>query len=379
VYLIVIVRAIAWRREFLPLVRANKSLCSLVLLAIVSASWSLDPVATLHHSVALLGTTLIGMDFALRHSIREQVRLICIVLSSVILLSIATQIFLPGLLPHFGPDPSVWQGIFGQKNTFGIMVVLAAAAFLSRPRHSRRDTVLIFALMALAAALVIASHSAGSLVQLIALMVISLVLGALRWRPSVLIITAVLSLLVMVPAIYLTLSNFERVTAALGRDPTLTGRTEIWRLARESIASRPILGYGYDVFWEFSSQEATRIRSEVRWDAPSAHDGYLDLLLDLGILGLLLYAVAYFVTVSRVVLLFRSGPESDMTWPLLFLAEILLHQITETSIVIPNSIHWILFVAIAISVTKPSIVLEPAVSGEDAAESLPEEAVLTEA
>ena len=69
-----------------------------------------------------------------------------------------------------------------------------------------------------------------------------------------LLFTAFLSLLIGVPTVYLALDNFKRVTGVLGRDPTLTGRTEIWRFAIKSIASRPFLGYGYDVFWDFSSK-----------------------------------------------------------------------------------------------------------------------------
>jgi O-antigen ligase len=376
-YLMVILRVISRYRQILPLVRANKCLCLLVLLAIVSAIWSQDPVATFHHSVALLGTTLFGIDFAVRYSIREQLRLACIVLVSVILLSIATQIFLPGLIPHFGPDPSVWQGVFGKKNTLGKIVVLGAAAFLSRPRHSRRETVLIVTLMVIACALVAASHSASSLVELVAIVLISRVLGALQWRPSMLLFTAFLSLLIGVPTVYWALNNFERVTGVLGRDPTLTGRTEIWRFAIKSIASRPFLGYGYDVFWDFSSQEAARIRGAVGWEAPGAHNGYMDLLLDVGLAGFLLYAVAYVVTVRRAVMLFRRDPANNMIWPLLFLAEVLLSQITESSIVKPDLIYWILYVSIIFSVSKQSIVLEGELRDGYPAESLPE-AVLTE-
>jgi exopolysaccharide production protein ExoQ len=378
IYVIVILRVSSWHRLILPLIRTNKSLFSLVLLAIVSASWSSDPVATLHHGVALLVTTLFGIDFALRYSIREQLRWVCIVLASVVVLSIAAEIFLPGVLPHVDPDPSIWQGIFGQKNTLGKIVVLAAAAFLSRPRVSWRDNFLIVTLMVIAGAVVIAAHSASALVELVGIIAISRVLGVLRWKSSILIVTVFLTLLVAVPAVYLTISNFDRVTAALGRNPTLTGRTELWRLARQSIQQRPILGYGYDVFWEFTSEDATRIRSSIGWDAPSTHNGLLELLLDVGFVGLLLYAVAYLVTLRRAAILFRTDPSNDMTWPILLLAEGFLCQITESTIVKPNLIYWILFIAVAVSVTSAPVLVERTVRDEDPAE-LVSEPVLTEA
>jgi exopolysaccharide production protein ExoQ len=377
VFLVVTLLAISMYRQILPLVRANKCLCILVLLTIVSAAWSQDSVGTLRQSIALLATTLFGIEIAIRYSIREQLRMACIVLGSVILLSIATQIFLPGLVPQLGTDSSIWQGAFGNKNTFGKIVVLAVAAFLSRPRRTRRDTVLITTLVVIAGALVVASRSASSLVELAALVLISWALGALRWRPSMLILTVFLSLLIAIPTVYLAMNNLDRLTAGLGRDASLSGRTELWRFVAGSIASHPILGHGYGVFWEFSSQEATRIRGAIGWEAPSAHDGYLDLVLDVGLVGLLLYAVAYAVTLRRAIVLFRRGPPSDMNWPLLLLAEIFLCQITESSIVTPHSTYWILYVAAVFSVSKPFIVPQERIRDRDPVESLPE-AVLTE-
>jgi exopolysaccharide production protein ExoQ len=356
IYLIVIVRAVSSYRQILPLVGLNKCLCSLVALAILSALWSFDPSATVHHGIALLAITLFGVDFALRYSLREQLRLVCVVLGSVVVLSILAEIFLPGVLPQADSGSPAWHGVFGQKNTLGKIVVLAAAAFLSRPRYSRFAKLLIIALVVIAGAVVIASHSASSFVELLVMVIISQALGVLRWRPSALIITVFLSLLIAIPTFYGVINNFDAMTALVGRDSTLTGRTEVWRLAGQSIAARPLLGYGYDVFWEFSSQQATRIRDVIRWQAPSTHNGFMDLLLDVGAVGLLLFSITYIVTIRRAIALFRSDPTNVMVWPLLFLVEGLLCQITEASIVKPNLIYWLLYVSIAFSVSKRLLV-----------------------
>jgi exopolysaccharide production protein ExoQ len=373
-YLIVIFRVIVQYRQIIPLVRANKCLCLLVMLTIVSASWSQDMTATLHHSVALLGTTLFGIDMAVHYSTGDQLRLAGTVLGSVIILSILTEIFLPGFLPH-AAGASFWQGAFGQKNTFGKIVVLASAAFLSRPRQSKRDIRIIVTLITIMIALVVASQSASALVELVALVLISGTFGALRWKRSKLAIAAFIVLIIAIPTAYLALNNLAAVTAVLGREATLTGRTVLWRLTLESIARQPYLGHGYGVFWEFSSQEATRIRSLIGWDAPSAHDGYLGLLLDVGILGLLLFVVAYFVTARRAIHRFRMGLQDQMLWPLLLLVEVFLCQLTETSVVSPNSIYWILFVAIAFSLSQPLIVDDDWASDEEPEAFLPQPAL----
>jgi exopolysaccharide production protein ExoQ len=380
VYLIVALRVISRYRQIVPLVRANKSLCLLVLLSIVSTLWSQDPAITLYHSVALIGTTLFAIDFALHYSIREQLRLICIVLGSVVLLSIIVEVFAPGLIPRAPSDLDLagWQGVFATKNNFGRIVVLAAAAFLSRPRLRRRDTLLMVTLMVIAGAAVYAARSAGSLVTLGAIVLIYSAFGALRWGPAVLTIASVGALLIVVPTTYWALNNLDAVTAILGRDPTLSGRTELWRLTVENIAQSPVLGHGYDAFWNVSSQQATRIRGAIGWPAPTSHDGYLDLLLDLGFAGLLLYASSYVIAVHRAVAIFKGDPGHEIVWPLNFLSFALLCQVVEAGIFGPNSIFWILYAATAFSVSKPLLVIEEAVQDREPAESI-SDAVLTEA
>jgi exopolysaccharide production protein ExoQ len=379
IYLIVALRVTSRYRQIAPLVRANKCLCLLVLLAIVSTLWSQDPAITLHHGVALLGTTLVAIDFALHYSIREQLRLICIVLGLVVLLSIAVETFAPGLIPRAPSDLDQvgWQGIFATKNNFGRIVVLAAAAFLSRPRRRRRGTLLMVTVMVIAGAVICAAHSAGSLITLGAIVLMYSAFGALRWRPAVLTIAGVGALLIVIPTANWALNNLDAVTAILGRDPTLSGRTELWRLTVENIAQSPVLGHGYDAFWNVSSQQATRIRGAIGWPAPTSHDGYLDLLLDLGFAGLLLYASSYVIAVRRAVTIFRGDPAHEIVWPLNFMSFALLCQVVEAGIFGPNSIFWILYAATAFSVSKPLIVTEGAVQDREPAESI-SDAVLTE-
>jgi len=80
VYVCVVFRLIPHYRQVIALVRANRCLFLLVLLAVFSIVWSQDPSLTLRRGVALLATTLIGIDFAIRYSVRDQLRLLCIVL-----------------------------------------------------------------------------------------------------------------------------------------------------------------------------------------------------------------------------------------------------------------------------------------------------------
>jgi exopolysaccharide production protein ExoQ len=75
----------------------------------------------------------------------------------------------------------------------------------------------------------------------------------------------------------------------IGKDPTLTGRTELWSYVLIAIEKRPLLGWGYSTFWSFTNPDASAISNALRWTVPSAHNALLALLLDAGILGAALF------------------------------------------------------------------------------------------
>jgi exopolysaccharide production protein ExoQ len=364
VYAVVISRLVPHYRQIVALVRANKCLLLLVLLAVCSILWSDDPGLTFRRGVALLATTLVGIDFAVRYSVRDQVRLVCIVLGSVVLFGIVAQLFFPTLMPSPALDSAAWHGVSGHKNEFARTVVLATVALLSRSRRSLRDFVLTALAIVVAFGLVILAHSAGALVVLIALLSLFRIFGALRWRPKILVTASLASALIVLPISYLAFQNLDKVTALLGRDASLTGRVGVWQLALTSIANNPIHGYGYSAFWDADSQAATRIREELNWGVPHGHNGYIDMTLELGFAGLLLLLAGYVLAARRATDYFQRGVEREAIWPLIFLSFFFLYQLNEGSIVAGNTIYWILYVAMCFSVTKVTVAHEPALQSD---------------
>src|ERR1700674_649072 len=117
IYIVVLVRAVPLRREILQAVKANKLLLFLVLFAILSTVWSEDAGLTIRRGFAVVATTLFGLDFAVRYSIREQVRLFGIALGLAVAISVVVEIFFHGLVPTVDTAyPDAWNGAFVQKN-----------------------------------------------------------------------------------------------------------------------------------------------------------------------------------------------------------------------------------------------------------------------
>lgn len=143
--------------------------------------------------------------------------------------------------------------------------------------------------------------------------------------------------------------DFHAVATALFGDPTLTQRTEIWEFAVRKIAERPWLGYGYEVFWG-ATVDSPSVREGPGFVAqmPHAHNGYLDLLLQTGIPGLvlvLLLVLGSLHVAGRVVR--RSFGLGAFCLSILIFAS--LHNLLETTWFRSFSLKW-MAVALVVSI-----------------------------
>jgi O-antigen ligase len=136
----------------------------------------------------------------------------------------------------------------------------------------------------------------------------------------------------------------------MGKDASMTGRVPIWRETFRFVKKSPVWGYGYAAFWSQNSRPGRLVREATNWDnLPHAHNGYIDLTLQLGGVGLLLYFAAYLIAMKRAVLLVRRNTARQFLWPIAFLCVVFLYQLDEASIVTPNQLIWILYSSVLFS------------------------------
>jgi exopolysaccharide production protein ExoQ len=353
IYVITAIRAAQQSRAILEAIRSNKLLIGLVLLTFFSAAWSADPGLTLRRSIALLATTLFGVDFAVRYSLRDQLRLLAVALGGVVLLSVIVQVFFPGQIPTADMlYPDAWVGLFGQKNEFGRIIVLATLVVLTVVRKSVGGIITTVLALVTATGLIIAAQSMTSFVALVGMILVLQLAPTLRWSAGIRRAVQVFGTVTALPALYALIHFRDSVTELMGRNASLTGRVKIWGLSLASIALKPILGYGYSAFWP-ASAEAMRIDVAMNWTVPHAHDAYIELALELGLVGLGLYLGAYLVAMKRAALYMRMEGGNSAKWPLVYLCFVLLYSFTENYVLAPNTIFWMLFVAASCTISQP--------------------------
>jgi len=101
---------------------------------------------------------------------------------------------------------------------------------------------------------------------------------------------------------------------------------------------RPLLGYGYLAFWGLDSEPRYWLAKAVDWNAPSGHNGWLDLAISLGLVGVAIFAVDFILSAWRAVKLAAISPAG--VFALGFLAQFMLFAMSESIILAQNSILW---------------------------------------
>jgi len=137
---------------------------------------------------------------------------------------------------------------------------------------------------------------------------------------------------------------FKAFTGKIGRDTTLTGRDTVWEVSLRGVSNQWI-GSGYGGFWK--QDKTIKIMNEI-WDTPpnQAHNGYLDLYLNLGYIGVVIFfamMLSAFREISRKIIYYKDFGGFCVVYFIVFL----LYNITEAAF---KDLHplWNLFLLMAI-------------------------------
>jgi exopolysaccharide production protein ExoQ len=110
---------------------------------------------------------------------------------------------------------------------------------------------------------------------------------------------------------------------------------------------RPWLGYGFNAFWLPDESYVQKIWHLLRWEPPHAHNGFIELWLELGLLGTGLFLLVFAHYSAKATKFSRRNSEPDSAWPLIFFVFLFFTNFTETLFLPVNSIYFILYVSIA--------------------------------
>jgi O-antigen ligase len=336
-----------WKQVLPQLVKRGKLILLVDFLIVASSLWSDFPGLTLRNSIYLLGATFFGIYFATHYDLKQQVRLLAQGFGVVVLMSL----ILGAAFPKYGRQYSdgyegLWRGVYMHKNSLGLQMALSAVIFLILLMGSDRKKWAAWVGLVFSFLLVILSRSAAALVDVIILTSLIPLCSILRFRWDLRVPVLIMASLVITGANILISGAKGELLGALGKDETLTGRTDLWPYVWEMIEKSPWLGYGYQSFWRPGKREAEAIWQVVGWTPPHAHNGFLELLLIFGWLGTSIYMLGFFLTFLKSLTLIQLNKAPEAFWPVVYLTFIILTNMSETNIL--SGVGWSLYVALSL-------------------------------
>jgi exopolysaccharide production protein ExoQ len=337
-----------WKTS-LYVVKKEWTIWLLIGIAAASVLWSFMPKLTPNRSISLIGTTMFGFYIATRYTIRDQLKLLSWSFAAIIVLSFLMAIFIPeyGTM-SYGIHAGSWRGIYTHKNWLGRIMTIGAMVF-SILAMDRKQQWWYWIGLGGTFCLIVLSKSSGSLINFFTIFSIVPIYAVFRWRPLIMM-PMIAGIVTIGSSLMLWFNeNSTVLLGSIGKDATLTGRTDMWPYIIDMIAKQPWLGYGYNGFWNDWDSPGAAIWYAAKWKAPNAHNGVLDLLLQLGLLGLIVFTIGYGLCLVRGIIWLRIDRSWLSFWPILYLTQLTLSNVSESFLLSFNDLFWVLYVSVAFS------------------------------
>jgi exopolysaccharide production protein ExoQ len=336
-----------WRTTLRTLLQ-HKVLLVFLGLMLASFLWSDWPEESWRKGLNTIATSCFGVYTASRYSLKEQLQHLTIALGLATVFSLLFSLAAPGAAIEVGANSGAWRGPLTQKNLLARLMVMTILCNILALWRFDRGRLFYWTMLALSTGLLLLSGSKTGLIVLLTMLLLIPLYRAMRLRDTVMIPILVAVILGVGTVSTMVLGNWEALLLGLGRDPSLSGRTELWQSAIAEVMARPWLGHGFRAFWQ-ANGEATTIWKVLGYQPPHAHNGYLNTALDLGGLGLGLFLVSLGITYVRSIQYLRLNRGMLALLPIVYTTFMFMYNHTESTIVEHNSIFWAEFVAISLS------------------------------
>jgi O-antigen ligase len=346
-------RNINWGR----LLARNAWLTLYLLFCLSSVLWSDEPVVLVKRWIKDLGNPIMALVILTEVRPYEALGITLRRLAFLLLpLSVVFVRYFPELGRTYHVDgTSMFTGVGHQKNDLGLMCLITGIYFAWKLIQKQGRTSVLEAfdrwdvvLMAMMAWLLYMSNSQTSLTCLLVATAIMVAarLPPIAGRPGRLVPVVVTAAVVLI-TLQLTIGLKDRILELLGRDASLTNRTQLWDVVLAQVTN-PFLGSGFMSFW-------TGARMQAVWDGMNtpginqAHSGYIEQYVNLGVVGVAFIAALIASSLFRIGRL-SVGDSAPAVLRLALVVVAAMYNYTEASFYGINNM-WVLFLIATLNVS----------------------------
>lgn len=329
-------RETAWRN----LRTVNPFLLLMLAWSACSILWSPYPVTTFKRVVQIAGFIMVGL--AIAPPVSNMSKFATTVMATFTPLLVVC-FFVSLLVPQIGVDyelGAAWRGIFWHKNLQGVVSAFTVVLWLRELRTRRLDWRICVAAILFTLVMLVLAKSTTSLITASLGSFIYLYLArrylANSHVSTIIVLGALSAAVLMLHFFYSVEGRLPRweeiagpVASLLNKSTDLTGRTEIWQLVLLEVARHPWHGIGYGAFWLGVGGPSQYIYDAMHFIPLQAHSGYLDMLNELGLIGVALMVGFIIVHATQLLRLMRvDRSEAAFHWA--FFVLVLVGNISES-------------------------------------------------
>lgn len=338
------------RKATLRVIRSvNPWLWILLAYMFISTFWSPFPFISFKRYIQNVGIAIIGISavmttdrpFRLLTTLRPA-------LTIMFMMCIVTVFANPTVGIGFNGD---WRGMYSHHNNFAVLCLLTAiiSIFLFRETKHAWFSGILFILSIIS---LYQTHSTTGALVFVTGIFIVIIYNIKTLIKKELSVTALFSIL-LVATMGMMLNEiiglpFQEIasslTGSMGKDTTLTGRVYLWELMNVEISKHPWFGIGYGGFWLGTTGQSKVILSQSNWVMGSAHNGYLDIINELGYVGFAL-TLALLITHCAQILKLGSIHRKEALFLIIIYFVVIIHNFSESTMLRRGNLLWIVLLA----------------------------------
>ena len=282
IFLLSLVSLFVRRLDAIAIIKKEKLFTIFLIWCLISTIWSYSPIDTAKRFFRTLTVFAVTLSLLVHTtSTKEILNFIKPVLYLYVFLSIVACITIPGAIDY---QFHTWRGFEDSKNVLGgvaVVCILLSFFIYKMERGWAKFIASIAVLFSLA--LLFGSRSMSSIMTFFVIVLsASLSSSDELFKPLGLgrTFSAIIFLFVIVIGLIVFFVYPEMIaiiTEAVGKDPSFTGRTDIWTAMLISISHHPFLGTGYRAFWSVTppSSYLNHMYSLFIWKPNEAHNGFM--------------------------------------------------------------------------------------------------------
>lgn len=320
----------------------NPFLVLVLLWCALSTLWSPLPAVTFKRAIQLYGLTALALSLQqIPQALNELVRYVAYTLTGLLLLSL----FIVVSSPATGIDYALggaWRGALSQKNELGQVAAMCILLWQVRACLEKVDIRVLLPALLLSLFMLVMSKSSTSMIITLLTTACFHLLRKQHFQSSYALSRILASLMclsiLLVYGFYMQESRLPTwaelsgpVASIFGKGTDLTGRTEIWELVQQEINRHWLLGLGYGAFWLGPDSLSQFVIDALHWVPLQSHNGYLDILNEQGLIGLILTVLTILAQAWSLVQLSRLNRPQAAFWSAMLLI-VIITNFTESSL-----------------------------------------------